>query len=449
MPTCVIYYRVSTKEQSDKWSLPAQRSELIALAEKNNWRILKEYTEVASGKNIKDRPAINELINDIPELAPDYVLAVEQDRLSRGNDFWLLKSIFQDADIKIATIAKIIDFDIEEEDLASDILAAAAKYERRKIITRIKRAKIEMIKEGYHNSPPLGYDRDNRSLKVNPSEAVIVNKIFDVYIKTCSAREVHEYLKEHNIKTKKGNDFIHSSIVRLIKNQTYIGMTRHKKTWYQGRHEPIVDRDKFDMANRIREANFRTKSGNNFFLKGLIYCAHCGRKMTTGKSGKGQLTYRCYKRIEWGKPRCVSVIVDKKRVDDYVWKLVIKRLRKLRPILGENRKGPEHANNTIHIRKLRKRLRILETDYYVGDNIDKQRFQELRADLLSKIVELENHKEEIVDYSYLKDIDFNRLKETTIEEKRAIACSVIKRITVLKSDKNYFDKSRLSIEFYL
>jgi DNA invertase Pin-like site-specific DNA recombinase len=62
--------------------LPAQKSELTALAEKNNWQVLKEYTEVASGKNIKDRPAIQELINDIPELAPDYVLAVDQDRLS-------------------------------------------------------------------------------------------------------------------------------------------------------------------------------------------------------------------------------------------------------------------------------------------------------------------------------------------------------------------------------
>jgi site-specific DNA recombinase len=448
MNTCVIYYRVSTKEQSDKWSLPAQRSELTTLAEKNNWKILKEYTEVKSAENIKDRVVIQQLIEDIPSLAPDYICVVEQDRLSRGDDFFWLKQILRDANIKIATPVTITDPDIEESDLASDVIAIIAKYERRKIITRIKRAKIEMIKEGYHNSPPIGYDRDNRSLKVNPSEAVIVNKIFDVYIKTCSAREVHEYLKEHNIKTKKGNNFIHSSIVRLIKNQTYIGMTRHKKTWYQGRHEPIVDRDKFDMANRIMQANYRIKSGNNIFLKGLIYCAHCGHKMTTSKSNKGQLTYRCYKRIEWGKLNCISVIVDKKRVDDYVWNLVIKRLRKLRPILAENRKIPEHSDNSVYIRKLRKRLRILETDYYVGDRISKDRFEEIRKDLLSKIVELEDHKEETVDYSYLKDIDFNRLSETTIEEKRAIACSVIKRITVSKSDKNYFDTSRLSIEFY-
>ena len=115
MPTCVIYYRVSTKGQEDKISLPAQKRALNELAIKNDWQVLKEYTEIASGKNIKDRPIIQELLDDIIDLKidPDYVLVYEQDRLSRGNEFWQIKMLFQDRNIKIATIDKTIDTHIQ------------------------------------------------------------------------------------------------------------------------------------------------------------------------------------------------------------------------------------------------------------------------------------------------------------------------------------------------
>ena len=43
-----------SKEQSDKWSLPAQRTELTTLAEKNNWRVLKRIHRDCKGLRFKD-----------------------------------------------------------------------------------------------------------------------------------------------------------------------------------------------------------------------------------------------------------------------------------------------------------------------------------------------------------------------------------------------------------
>jgi DNA invertase Pin-like site-specific DNA recombinase len=442
MPTCVVYYRVSTKLQEDKWSLPAQRSELTALALKHNWQILKEYTEVASGKNIKDRPAINELINDIPELAPDYVCAVDQDRLSRGNDFWLLKSIFQDAGIKIATIAKIIDFDIEEEDLASDILAAAAKYERRKLATRIKRAMKERIKEGYHNTIPFGYYRENKLLYINPEEAAIVKKMFDVYIKTGSSKKVIQYFNKRGIKTRKGVEFSHSTVTRTIKNRTYIGLTSHRGTWFKGRHKPIIDKNTFDLAQVIREANYYGRKGNNYLLKGFIYCSYCGSRMSTQQNMRKYLFYKCDKT----RHNCIGQYVAKEKVDEYVWNLIVKRVEELRGNIAIADVNESNPDNSGQIKKLKKKLRILETDYYVNEGIDKVRFIELRDDIKLRIIELEDHKEETFDYSQLVDIDLSDTSTMTLEEKRQIVCIMLKKVTVFPKRIKKFDYNRLSVE---
>jgi len=453
MPTCVIYYRVSTKGQEDKISLPAQKRALNELAIKNDWQVLKEYTEIASGKNIKDRPIIQELLDDIIDLKidPDYVLVYEQDRLSRGNEFWQIKMLFQDRNIKIATIDKIIDLSDDKEDLISDIYGVFAKFERRMIVSRIKFAMKDIAIQGRTVNPSFGYRLKNKQLIIEPSEASIVNKIFDIYIATHSPFRVYEYLKSKGIKTVKGYDFCHSTILRMIENKAYIGMVNYHNDWLPGNHQPIIDKNKFEFANRLREANFSGVRGYNVFLKNLIFCAHCGRKMSTNTGSKDYIIYRCDKRSNWRGDLCVGVIIDKNRVDEYVWDLIIKRIKEVQPGLSEMKIESKIVDNSEHIRKLKKRLRIIETDYYVEGKIDKSRFKEIRDDLLMRIAELEDHKEEeITDYSYLADIDIGLIKDTaTIEEKRALACLLLNKVIVSKSGKRRFDPNRLTVEFKL
>lgn len=62
-----IYVRVSTEEQAQEgFSIRAQEQKLKDYTKIKDWSIYKVYAdEGISGKNIEERPAINEMIEDI------------------------------------------------------------------------------------------------------------------------------------------------------------------------------------------------------------------------------------------------------------------------------------------------------------------------------------------------------------------------------------------------
>ncbi|MDG6219593.1 MAG: recombinase family protein, partial [Candidatus Thermoplasmatota archaeon] len=72
-----VYSRVST----DKQELENQLVQLRSFADKNDWVIFKEYTDVISGKE-NSRPSFDELFKDAHKLLFDGVLFWSLDRFS-------------------------------------------------------------------------------------------------------------------------------------------------------------------------------------------------------------------------------------------------------------------------------------------------------------------------------------------------------------------------------
>ena len=86
MMKTAVYVRVSTFEQAKEgYSIRAQIDKLKNYIQIKEWGFYKVYAdEGISGKNIKDRPAINELIADIKAGIVDNVLVYKIDRLTRS-----------------------------------------------------------------------------------------------------------------------------------------------------------------------------------------------------------------------------------------------------------------------------------------------------------------------------------------------------------------------------
>jgi hypothetical protein len=86
---------------------------------------------------------------------------------------------------------------------------------------------------------PIGYDRKDRSLTINESEAKTVRTIFELYLKFGSTRKVKAELDRLKIKTKKyvavtgrqlgGLPFAIGHLYYLLSNPLYIGQIRHKE----------------------------------------------------------------------------------------------------------------------------------------------------------------------------------------------------------------------------
>ena len=80
-----LYIRVSTERQAQEgYSVAAQKQNLMNFARGQGWNIYDIYSdEGISGKNIKDRPEVKRLINDIKNKRIDVVVLYKFDRLTR------------------------------------------------------------------------------------------------------------------------------------------------------------------------------------------------------------------------------------------------------------------------------------------------------------------------------------------------------------------------------
>lgn len=127
----MAYYRVSTKKQgASHLSLDAQREAVLKYIKNNGNRIIKEYTEVESGKN-DDRPELNKALHLCRQEGAVLVVA-KLDRLYRN--VYFTTRLMND---KVKFIC--VDFP-EASDLTIHIFAAIAEWERKEISRRTKAA---------------------------------------------------------------------------------------------------------------------------------------------------------------------------------------------------------------------------------------------------------------------------------------------------------------------
>ena len=91
---------------------------------------------------------------------------------------------------------------------------------------------------------PLGYDRKDRTLVVNETEAKTVRTIFDLFLKLKNVREVQDELARLKLKTKPyavqrgratGNlPFARGHLYKILSNPLYIGEIEHKGIRHPG-----------------------------------------------------------------------------------------------------------------------------------------------------------------------------------------------------------------------
>ena len=95
---CAIYTRVSTDLQAEKeFSSCGSQEEKIKsfIQSQNNWQIFKVYSDPGYTGANTNRPALQELLEDIKQKNIDIVLAYKIDRLTRSpKDFYQLIEFF-------------------------------------------------------------------------------------------------------------------------------------------------------------------------------------------------------------------------------------------------------------------------------------------------------------------------------------------------------------------
>lgn len=145
----VIYCRVSTNKESQESSLIRQENELIKLAEKEGFEIVKVIKDQASGYEL-EREGILEVLELIKNNPIDLLLIQDETRLGRGNAKIALLHCINKEGVTIYSVSHQGELQLSETDaMVLQIVGIVEEYQRRLHNAKIKRGMKRAIQNGY------------------------------------------------------------------------------------------------------------------------------------------------------------------------------------------------------------------------------------------------------------------------------------------------------------
>ena len=222
---CFGYIRVSTEEQRDEGhSLDAQRSVISTYADKNNYTLVKIYSDEGLSGSKRDRPGLLELIENLKKGM--IVLVTETDRLSRDNCYLLnVKEEIHGKGCHIIFINRNLDTSKPEGNLILSILGAIDEEERNRIRRRISQTMRDMSQKGtLRKKPTFGFRYDeNKELVENEEEQLIIAHIRDLANDpTMTLAKICRNLEENNIKIGKCKKIYRTSVENIMKRHNIV-----------------------------------------------------------------------------------------------------------------------------------------------------------------------------------------------------------------------------------
>jgi len=321
-----LYPRLSRDDdvQGESNSIVNQKKLLEKYAKENGFENIRFYVDDGySGTNF-NRPAFQEMISDIEA---GYVTAVIVKDMSRlGRDYlqvgYYTDKFFPEYNVRFIAVNDGVDSAQGENEFAP-FRNIMNEWYARDISRKVRSSQRLRGSAGVPLSlPPYGYIKDPDNPKrwiVDEEAAAVVRYIYKLCIdgssewKTASRLEQEQILKPTEYWKSKGirkpgrssfKDspyFWHQSTVnKILGSREYMGDVVNFKTYsksfknkkrlenaeenhliFEGVHEPIIDRETWEMVQRIRADTKRRQPKNTekHMFAGMLYCADCGRKL--------------------------------------------------------------------------------------------------------------------------------------------------------------------------
>lgn len=479
-----IYCRVSTEEQSENgYSIDEQERLLEEWCKKMGYVIYKCYSDRGiSGKNIKDRPALKELLSDAKAGKFDMVISWKINRVSRKlEDVLKIVNLLEKNNITFKSYSEPFETDTPAGRMQFQMMALIGEFERGTIAQNVKMGMIAKAKSGnWCGGRVLGYDlvpnnspeeekKGKNKLKINEKEAEIVRFIFNEYSKGKGYKAITNQINKLGYKTKKGNDFSVGSIRDILTNPVYIGEIRYnvRQNWSEkrrrninpnpirvkGKHEAIIDRELWDKVQLILESKKGKPSriyDGEYPLTGILRCPKCGAGMvisrttnTLADGSKKRIAYYCCG--NWknkGTSVCNSNTIRVDKANEYVFKKIEELVSNeamikavVKNINKERKDKVKPAKRLLgdidkELEKLDKRKRKI-FEAYEDDILTKEEFQTRKNELNEKIRILEEEKKpllntiseevsEEIPYEFIKDIlkNFSKVLNSNVSREQ-------------------------------
>ena len=440
-----LYGRVSTLEQAEEgYSIDEQERLLNEYCKKKGYEVYKCYSDRGiSGKDIKNRPALKELLSDAEEKKFDMVISWKINRISRKlADVLKIVDVLEQNNITFKSYSEPFETDTPAGKMQFQMMALIGEFERGTIAQNVKMGCMARARAGrWGGNKVLGYDivviegsehkkRRDTELVINDKEAEFVRLIFNEYANGKGYKAITNKLNKLGYKTKKGNDFSVGSIRDILTNPVYIGKIRYnvRQDWSEKRrrninanpiindgiHEAIIDMVTWDKVQAILESKKGKPSriyDGEYPLTGILRCPKCGAGMvimrTTNKlvdGTKKQIAYyACGNWKNKGTAVCNSNTIRVDKANEYVFSKISELLtneKMIKAIVANVNK--ERANKISPAKKdverIDKELEKLDKkkkkifEAYEDEIITKDEFLTRKEELNNRVKVLEEQK---------------------------------------------------------
>jgi len=367
----VGYIRLSvSKRNAPSDSVENQRKIIEEyISSKSYLQFEKFYVdENASGRNL-NRPAFNEMMNDLNGGKFDCIIVKDLSRLGRSmiDVGYCVQMLFPSKKVRFISIGNQIDTlngmtNITFNELPGNRIPLTSLMNEQYAVDASRNTKLVLksyINSGKYVAPkaPYGFkksEEDCHALIVDIEAAMVVKKIFLMAAKGDSINKIIRHLNEQSILTpinyaieqglkgnyKQGTGLWNSRTVRdILTNRTYTGDLEQgtEKTLIPNTHKAIIDSETFHAVQTLLAANNDGGSPNktntprvdNIF-RGKVICGCCGGKMQRRKgSGKADWHFfTCISNNRLGAGHCTGMYIRDAEIKEAILREAKSFLRK-------------------------------------------------------------------------------------------------------------------------
>ena len=485
-----IYCRVSTGIQEKGNSLEEQKQSGIKLSKQLGLKHMTwdEQSQTSKLDTLYNRPQMLRLLEQIDKGKVKHLYVISLDRLSRNEStsFNIKYKLIQNK-VTLYTSTGQYDFDNYMDRFIYNTLSNSSVLENEMRRDKSVRGKISGMKKGHFKGGDVnfGYNLVDKKLQINKEESVHIKKMFEMYEKGKSTKDLQKYLLSEGLKTRRNNSiFPLQSITNILKNTIYIGYKDMRITDFHYRFEcpPIVDEGLFHkvqmkIKDNLERKNQINRSKHEYLLRNYLYCNCCKNGMSgvtrvTKKNGIDyvQENYFCsnrnrlWKGYKNGKEYCsMRRTLNIKQTDFMVWESIsdlledsvqIKEEFKKKSLESKFKSDKEVSNEIRRIRygikrisreinDMNENLLLIEKKRWTN-KMEEKTYNEVKSSIYKEIEKLEGKRDSkeltitdtLLQKKWLNWIDrysrkMGKLRDTkNIEEKNDTLGEVLSKIFV-------------------
>ena len=261
-----IYIRVSTEDQArEGFSLAEQEEKLRQLCNYKNFEIFKVYKDAGiSAKDMKNRPAFQEMLEDMKKGLINYIIAYKLDRVTRSvRDLEVLISTLEEYNCYLVCDRDDVNTSTANGRFFVRMLTVLSQLEIEIVSERTKFGMTGAIKAGHIPGPcPIGYYRDSEKVfRIDNTTKDIILRIYKLFLEGKSYWQISNIFNIEKVLYPEKKNWTDSMISRIINNRIYVGdfeKYKHRSQdteVYMNVVEPIITRAMWEDVEKQKEKN--------------------------------------------------------------------------------------------------------------------------------------------------------------------------------------------------